>query len=74
VVIFAVGDEKNKIGKEGDRKERYKSHKIVIFHIFAQNPPVSRGIRDMIICASFGADKLMGLSIQGRGSNFGISH
>ena len=31
--VFAVGDKKNKKGKE-----RYKSHKIVIFHIFVERP------------------------------------
>ena len=49
--VFAVGDDKNKKrkGKERKGKEREgkgrkgtKSHKMVIFHVFVQRPPVNR--------------------------------
>ena len=36
--IVAVGDDKNKKRRKG--KERYKSHKIIIFHVFAEKPPI----------------------------------
>ena len=56
-----------KIKKKG--KERYKSHKLVIFHVIEEKPPceriltkfrTSRDMADVIICVKFGVEKLRG--------------
>ena len=61
LAIFDVGNDKNKKGKE--RKGMFKSHKIVIFHIFVDKTPsepivskfyISREMGDLITCAHFG--------------------